>query len=65
MTPVSLEPVPREMIGTPAGYVLVLRQEVGADHWILRVLNFATWKHLKYSYPTEAEARTAYDMWRL
>lgn len=61
----SLADVPRKMIGNPDGLVIVCREEIGAPGWIVRVLNFATWKHLKYSYATQAEAEREFLKWSI
>lgn len=50
---------------TPIGYYVVTAQEIGSDVWYVRVLDFATWKHRRFDFPTEVEARTEADRWRL
>lgn len=58
-------PYPIEAFESPAGYWVVLRPEIGKPVWIVRVLNFVSFKYLKHEFHTETEARTYADMWRI
>lgn len=50
---------------SPSGYYIVLAAEIGREGWYVRVLDFATWKHRRYEFPTESKARAYADQWRL
>lgn len=56
---------PREQFASPAGYWIVLRPEIGAPGWIVRILNFASFKYRKLAFDTEAEARYEANKWRI
>jgi len=44
---------------SPSGYYVVTRENIGGDGWIVRVLDFATWRHKVFKYPDEARAVAA------
>jgi hypothetical protein len=48
---------------SPAGYWVVLFQY--GDRWLVKVHNFATFRHTGTEFETEAEARRHCDLWRL
>lgn len=54
-----------EAFWSPGGYYIVVSPEIGADSWYVRILDFATWKHRRFNFPTEMQARTEADRWRL
>lgn len=58
-------PHPIEAFESPAGYWIVIRPEIGKPVWLVHVFNFVSFKHRKYEFHTETEARTYADMWRI
>lgn len=50
---------------SPGGYYIIVRQDVSEAYWVVRVLDFADWKHRRDEFPTEAKARAEADRWRL
>jgi hypothetical protein len=55
-----------EQFWSPSGYFIVVRPHVGGTGgWIVRVLNFATWKHRERQFLTESDARKYADLWRI
>jgi hypothetical protein len=50
---------------SPAGYWIVVRPEIGKPVWIVRVLNFASFKYVTHEFPDETAARSYADMWRI
>lgn len=57
------------LFSSPSGYWIVTAREIGPNGatglWYVRVLDFATYKHRRFDFPTEAQARTEADLWRL
>lgn len=53
----------RELYAAPSGYVVGLRREIGTGVWLVRVLNFATYRHVCKRFETEAAAREEYAKW--
>ena len=47
------------------GLWICVRPEIGRPGWIVRVYNFATWKHKTLTFETEKEARTEAVRWML
>lgn len=54
-----------ELYAAPSGYVVGIRREIGSTDWLVRVLNFATYKHLAFRFADEAAARVEYFRWCL
>lgn len=48
---------------TPSGMWVVLRPLGEPDFWLVRVLNFATWKHTEVEFESEAAARKYVALW--
>lgn len=53
----------RELYAAPSGYVIGLRREIGSTDWLVRVLNFATYKHVIMRFAGEHAARAEYARW--
>lgn len=54
-----------ERAESPTGYIVHMRQQIGSTEWLVNVYDFATWRHRRFTYPTEAEARAAFALWSL
>jgi hypothetical protein len=54
-----------ETFWSPAGYYVAVRQDIGTDAWLVRVLNFVTFKHRTFTFPDPAAARSHADLWRI
>jgi hypothetical protein len=48
---------------SPGALYVCVRPEITGPGWVLKVYNFATWRHKTVIYATEAEARTAAGWW--
>lgn len=50
---------------SPSGMWVVLRALEVPGFWIVRVLNFATWKHTEVEFESEAAARKYVALWMI
>jgi hypothetical protein len=50
---------------TPNAMYVEVRPHIGKPGYLIRVLNFATWKHREFTYPDAATARTQAELWKL
>lgn len=57
--------VPRSAFLAPSGYYVVMRPDIGRDGWVVKVYNFATWKHREARFADEATAHGYYVQWTL
>ena len=55
----------KEAVLAPSGFYVVLREAIGRPGWVVRVLDFALWKHREFRFPDEASARTEFTRWVL
>lgn len=54
-----------EAFFSPSGMWVVLRALDAPDFWIVRVLNFATWKHTEVEFESEEAARKYVTLWSI
>jgi hypothetical protein len=54
---------PYEGVLNPGGLWVVLRQDIGSTDWIVKVYDFANWKHREFRFPDEASARRYFVSW--
>ncbi len=50
---------------SPSGLYIVCRENIGAEGYVVRVLNFATWKHQSVTFDTAEAARRYASLWSL